>query len=78
MSIEGLVLPQTHVRFYLSYQKRILLLDDILALGCFDPSHRKAELLNTQRDSWQVIAQYPLGKVKAKHFISSLQNTELD
>ena len=58
MSIQTQELLQILVRFISSCQKCILLLDDILALG---GDNKKAEFLNTQRDSWQVIADYPLG-----------------
>ena len=71
MTISTLELLQILVRLISSCRKHILLLDDILALG---GDNKKAELLNTQRDSWQIIADYPLGNGYIFDYCFSLSN----
>ena len=34
-------------------------LDDILAVGSYNPQHNKAEVLNTDRNTWSQIKDYP-------------------
>ena len=36
--------------------------DDVLAVGSGSPSHKKAEVLNTERDTWSKIDDYPYDK----------------
>ena len=38
-----------------------LFLDLILAVGSYNPSHKKAELLRTDQNTWQTIGDYPTG-----------------
>ena len=36
--------------------------DDVLAVGSGNPSHKKAEVLNTNRGTWSIADDYPYDK----------------
>ena len=36
--------------------------DDVLAVGSYNPKHKKAEILNTNRGTWSKADDYPYAK----------------
>ena len=54
-----LALLHLHVRLKFTFFLFIKYLESILALGSYDPYNKKAELLDTNQDSWQTISDYP-------------------
>ena len=46
-------------KFHVSDNGYISNLDNILAVGSYTPANKKAEVLNTNRNVWSVIQDYP-------------------
>ena len=64
MNTEILVLPLVIVRLFV-YFSIIFISADILAVGSYNPpneQHKKAEILNTEKDTWSKIGDYPYDK----------------
>ena len=64
MGTDRLVLPLVIVRLFV-YFSTIYILADILAVGSYNPpneQHKKAEVLNTEKDTWSRIGDYPYDK----------------
>ena len=47
---------------YLFHSLEITSLDDVLAIGGYNPINKKVEMLNTERQTWQELADYPFVK----------------
>ena len=58
-SILALVSPLINVSFTLLTTVINTYLDNILAVGSYSPNNVKAEVLNTNRNVWSVIQDYP-------------------
>ena len=59
MIIDGLELQVATVSQFISFTWNHFL-DDVLAVG--DDRNKKVEMLNTERQTWQVLADYPYVK----------------
>ena len=59
MNILGLVSQTMDVRFCFTDLLTTSFLEEVLALGGFNPYNKKAELFSTDQDSWRFLAEYP-------------------